>query len=182
MWYAPKVTIVPEAEPISVADVMAQAHIDSSDESDVVARMIKTARGHVERYCNIIIATQTVENKCDSFADFCRLPIGPVKSVVSIAYVDLGGDAQTIDASVYELRNFDELDSAILLTYGQVWPTIQPGSLITVSLIAGFGDVPPPIIGAMHLFVAENFEHRESDALADWTTFDALLCNFRRGA
>ena len=181
MWYAPKVTSTTVAEPVSVDDVKAQSVVDSGDDDAVLLRLIKTARDHVERYCGIRLCEQTVELRSDSVADLARLPIGPVQSVTSIAYVDLDGATQTLADTVYQMLPIDALEASITLKFDQVWPTIRAGSLITVTVVAGFEDIPPAITGAILLFIADGYQQRENDAAAEWTAFDALLCNFRRG-
>ncbi len=108
------------------------------------------ARSHVEAYCGTRLASQTVSIKCDGFSDFVRLSESPVQSVSSVSYVDASGATQTLSADVYELRS-DGLEAAIVLKYGQAWPSIRQGSRITVTVVVGYAAVPPAIVHAMLL-------------------------------
>ncbi|HEY9092839.1 head-tail connector protein [Parasphingorhabdus sp.] len=177
-WY-PVAPALPEIEPVSLAQAKAQCRIEESDEDDLLALYIASARAHAEAYCGAVFAERSLVAHCDSFADMARLPFAPVNSVTSIEYIDVAGAAQTLSVTIYELRA-DGLDTAIALKPGAVWPGIQPGSRIT--LTASVGTVPPKdVLHAMLLFIADSFDRREHAKASDWTSLDSLLCNHRRG-
>lgn len=181
MWYPTKITVAATTEPVTTTDAKRRLHVDFTDDDADIDLMIKSARDHAEKYCNVRFASQTVEMKCDAFCDLARLPEAPVSSVTSISYVDTDGAAQTLATSVYELRA-DALEAAIVTKYGQQWPAIQIGSRITVTAVVGYSDAPPAVKHAILLFIADAYENRENAELDDWTAFDALLSNYRRGA
>jgi uncharacterized phiE125 gp8 family phage protein len=158
MWYPATVTVAPASEPVTAAQVKQQCGIATSDTSydDMIARMIATERGFVERYCGIKIVTQTVSMKCDSFCDFKRLAVSPIQSVTSVTYVDVDGATQTLDAAVYEAR-LEGLAPSIVLKYNQVWPTPRVGSRITVVAVAGYATVPSELASAMLLRIGRSF-------------------------
>ncbi|EPE98609.1 hypothetical protein RGCCGE502_09290 [Rhizobium grahamii CCGE 502] len=151
-----------------------------SDEDADIQLMIASARDHAEKYCNITLAEQTVEMKCDCWADLARMPVAPLMSVASIAYVDTEGAPQTVDAAVYELR-LDGLEPSIVLAYGKRWPVVRTGSRITVTAVAGYEDAPAAVKHAILLYIADAYETRENSQEDDWSAFDALLSNYRRG-
>ena len=138
------------------------------------------ARNHVESYCDIRIGAQTIVAKCDSFNDLARLPDAPVTSITSITYVDTDGATQTLATSVYELRA-DGLEAAVVLKFNQSWPAIQPGSRIIVTAVVGYTTAPPAVHHAMLVRIADHFTDHETVASGDFSTFDALLVNHRRG-
>lgn len=178
-WY-PVAPVAPVVEPVSLAQAKLQCRIIGTDEDDTLDLYIASARAHAEAYCGVAFAERTLAAHCDSFTDLARLPFAPVNSVTSIEYVDSNGDTQTLFASAYELRS-DNLDAAIVLKAGQAWPTVQPGSRIT--LTASVGAAPPDdVLHAMLLFIADSFDRREHAKAGDWTSLDSLLCNYRRGA
>ncbi len=181
MWYAAKQTVAPSGEPVTVADVKAHTYIDHTDDDNEIAMLVDAARDHVERYCNLRIATQTVDVKCDSFDDFLYLPFGPVQSITNIKYIGTDGVERTLDSSIYELRA-DDLDASIMRQYGMSWPPRRSGTRITVTAIVGFAAVPPAIKHAVLLMVAAGFKDREAQGMVATSTADALLSNFRRGA
>ena len=180
MWYPASITTAAASEPVSVADVKAQAIIDGSDNDALINRLISAARSHVEAYCNIVLAEQIVAVRCDSFTDFVRLPIAPVQQIESISFIDRMGDAQTLPITVYELQS-GGLEVSIALKAGQRWPERLPGSRITVSALVGYENVPAAITHAMLIWIADAYAKREIEAPEGFTAFDALLCNFRRG-
>ncbi|MBD9636089.1 phage gp6-like head-tail connector protein [Ensifer sp. ENS07] len=181
MWYPTKVTTAATTEPVTAEEAKRRLHITFDDDDADIDLMIKSARDHAEKYSNVRFASQTVEMKCDGFCDFVRLPEAPMSSVTSIAYIDTTGAPQTLPDTVYELRN-DGFEVSIVTTYGQQWPAIQSGSRITVIAVVGYADAPPAVKQAILLFLGDAYENRENAELDDWTAFDALLCNFRRGA
>jgi len=180
MWYPASVTTAPSAEPVTVDEVKAQAIIDDSDNDEFIKRLIGAARSHVEAYCNTVLAERIVSVRCDAFSDFARLPIAPVQEIESISYIDRAGDAQMLPDTVYELQA-DDFESSIVLKAGQRWPDRLQGSRVTVSALIGYEEVPPAIIHAMLIWIADSYENREIETSAGFTAFDALLCNFRRG-
>lgn len=180
MWYPSTVTVAPTSEPVTLEEVKAQCLIDSIDDDALLRRLIKAARAHVERYCNARWAEQEVVCQCSSFADFSRLPEGPLKTVTSIEYIDAAGATQTLDEAVYKPHK-DGLEPSIGLKPGQTWPATQPGSRIMLTAIFG-GDVPEEVRHAMLVFVDSAYEARNNAPRENWTVLDVLLCNHRRGA
>ncbi len=179
MWYPSTVTVAAASEPIDLATAKAQLRVDFDDDNELIERLIEASRNHVEKYCGIRLATETVTAKCDAFSDMAWLPDAPVQSVTSIVYTDTAGAEQTLADTVYELRA-DGLEASIVLKYGQQWPAILPGSRITLTAVVGYATVPPAVMQAVILNISESYEQREPTPIGDRTTFDNLLCNFRR--
>jgi uncharacterized phiE125 gp8 family phage protein len=194
MWYPASVTTPAASAPVTLDGVKLRLRIDAADDAADVALMIAAATGHVEKYCNTRLATQTVLIKCDGFADFAYLPEAPVQSISSIEYVDTDGATQTLSTDVYELRA-DGLEASIALNHGQSWPAIQRGSRISVTAIVGYAAIPDAVKHAILLLIGDAYLNRESVDLpagahpvpgalwvAGWSTIDSLLANYRRGA
>lgn len=59
---------------------------------------------------------------------------------------------------------------------------MQSGSLIAVTAVVGFESAPEDVQHAMLLWIGENFDNREVEQRPAFSAFDALLCNWRRGA
>jgi len=168
-------------EPVNLDEVKRRLRVSFTDEDADIELMLASARDHAEKYCNVLFSEQTVELKCDCWDDLARLPVAPVASVTSIAYVDTDGATTTLPSIEYELRA-EALEAAIVLAYGKQWPAVRMGSRITVTAAAGYGEAPPAVKHAILLYVADAYEVRENAKMEDWTALDALLCNFRRGA
>lgn len=188
MWYPPTVTSAAASEPVTSDQVKAQCRIDDTASDTLITRLIGAARAAVESRCGIRLITQTLAIKCDQFGDLCRIPVGPVQSVSSVQYVDSNGATQTLATSVYELRA-EGLDAAIVLKYGQSWPSIQLGSRVVVTVVVGYSTVPPELVQAVLLLIGGWFENREESVigvtvfnLPDSMAVDSLLINHRMGA
>lgn len=184
MWYSPVVTVAAAAEPVSMETARDHLNIESADAAFFdakVARCVAAARAHAEAYCGVRFAAQTVTMKCDGFDDLAHLPVAPVGSVSSIAYIDTAGASQVLSADVYELRS-EGLDAAIVLKYGQAWPSIRTGSRITVTAVVGYAAPPDDAAAAILLMAATLFREAENVAAIDMGIYDGLLCNHRRGA
>lgn len=180
MWYPAKVTEAPATLPVTVDEVKLRLRIDAADDAADVSLLIASATDHVEKYCNTPLVSRTVEVKCDSFADMAYLPVAPVSAVTSIVYVDTAGVEQTLHDTVYDLRG-DGLSAMIVPKLGQVWPAVQSGSRITLTATVGYAEVPAAVKHAILLFIADAYAVRENGAVSDWTAFDSLLSNYRRG-
>lgn len=180
MWYPVTITDPASTEPVTLDEVKRRLRVGFSDEDADIQLMIASARDHAEKYCNITLAEQTVEMKCDCWADLARLPVAPLMSVASIAYVDTDGVGQTVAVDVYEAR-LDGLDPSIVLAYGKQWPASRTGSRITLTAVAGYEEAPAAVKHAILLYIAGAYETRENSAEEDWSAFDALLSNYRRG-
>lgn len=184
MWYPATITTPAAAEPVSDAEAKAQATIDFTDDNTLVTRLIAAARAHVEKYCGVRFASQTITVSCDRFADMCRFPEAPATSITSIKYIDVDGIEQTLPNTVYELLA-DGLEPSITLKYGQSWPATRPGSRITVVAVVGWATAPADVKHAMLLLIAHWYQSREAVNIGTIVTtlpmgVESLLCNDRR--
>lgn len=187
MWYPIRVTEAPAQEPLQLDDAKRHLRVDFEDDNDYIELLIAAARDHVEKYCNLLLSTQTVDVKCDDWRDFCRLSVAPVQSIEAISYIASDGSTATVSASDFELRA-EGMEGEIVAAYGKQWPVARPRSRITVSAIAGFDTAPPAVRHAILLLIGHWYENREAvttdqKGLADVPmAVDALLSNYRRGA
>lgn len=181
MWYPATITVAATSEPVTVPEAKRQCRVTFDDDDDYFSDLIKAARNHVEKYCGVRFATQTVEFKCDRWCDFAYLPEGPVQSITAVTYIDTAGVEQTLSTDAYELRA-DGLEARVALRFGQTWPTQQLGSRITVTAVVGTPDVPPAVKYAMLTWIDEAYENRGVAVWENSALFDALLSNHRRFA
>lgn len=184
MWFAPVVTVPPAAEPLLLADAKAHLRVDHSDDDALINANIATSRGHVESRTGTRLVTQTVSLKTDDWSDLASLPIAPVQSITSVAYVDTAGAPQTLSTDVYEARLFG-LEPSISLKFGQSWPSMQDRTLLTVVAVVGYAAAPPETIHAMKLILGDLYAHRETVAEAGMSlplaaSVDALLANHKK--
>lgn len=185
MWY-PAAVSSPATEPVSLSQAKAHLRVDHSDDDAVISGMVKVARSHIENACATRFATRaSVTMKCDSFTDFSRLPEAPVSGVSFITYIDTTGTSQTLPTSIYELRA-DGVEVGIVLKADQTWPTIQPGSRITVVADVGYSAAPEEIGFAMLLLISQWYDNRAAVSVGETASelpfaVNALISNHRRG-
>lgn len=181
MWYVSAVTSGPSSEPITLAKLKEHLKVETGDEDTLLDTYITAARSYIESYCGTPLVSRSITAKCDCFADFANVPLVPLGGVSAVTYVDAAGAAQTLSTAVYEVRS-DGLTASIVLKYGQAWPSIQPGSRISVAGTVGYSTVPEAIVAALLLLIAQWYANRETsgEALSEAPhTVTALLVNHR---
>lgn len=191
-WLPSIVTVAPTGEPATLDDAKAQCRVDDTASDGLLTNYIETARHLVEQNTGTKLMDQTVELRCSRWSDLYDLPVAPIASVTSITYLDLDGISQTLATSVYEAV-LTGLSPLIRLQVNQLWPnTLDVSDAITVTVQAGYTDVPPTIRHAMLLLISQWYDERTSvpgirqTPTADGSiptlpnTFDALLANYRR--
>ncbi|MGH6774598.1 head-tail connector protein [Brucella tritici] len=180
MWHPYKVAQESTGDVIALDDVKRHLNVMHDDDDVYIRSLIAAATDFVEKYCGIVIAEQTIEASCDAFSDMSRLPVGPVSEVVKIEYIAPDGSKSSVSADAYVL-NSDAVEPSIVQAYGGHWPIVQPGSRIAVTMNAGFNPLPTSIRHAMLLWIADAYLVRANSATVEWSAFDSLLCNYRRG-
>jgi uncharacterized phiE125 gp8 family phage protein len=175
------------SEPITLNDVEGQCRIvDLSAEANTIELMISAVRERAEQITRRALIRKTEVLTLDAFPsgrNFLNLPKPPLKTVVSIKYIDANCVEQTLDANGYRVITTSE-PGYVLPLYGLNWPTTQNDSdVITVVYTCGYlsDEVPKAIKQWSLLQVANLYENRESQgvAMGRSTVFnlDATLCD-----
>lgn len=157
----------PAAEPLLLGDAKAQLRLSSSDEDELITRLIITARQHVEHHTGLALITQTRRHSRDAWPPGRSVPL-PVHPVQSVDVVRIHGAEEAfavLDPAHIHLAAAQR-PARLSLRAGRAWP--RPGRRqggIEIDLTVGFGpsgeDVPAPLRHAMLLLVAHWFENRE---------------------
>jgi len=180
MWHPYKVAQGPTGDVIALEDVKRHLNVMHDDDDVYIRSLITAASDFVEKYCGIVVAGQKIEASCDAFSDMSRLSVGPVTEVDRIEYIALDGSKNTVSVDAYVL-NSDGVEPSIVPAYGSHWPIVRPGSRVLATLNAGFNPLPASIRHAMLLWIADAYLVRANSATVEWSAFDSLLCNYRRG-
>ncbi len=155
-------TTAPEVEPVTLPEV--QEHLRVSGQDEEISRLIKSARGIVERYLNRALITQEWDAYYDHWCNELRLPYPPLQTVDSVKYRDGEGAEQTLSASNYWVTNNEP--ATIVRSYNTTWPQLQLGrpQAIKISVTVGYGDdptnVPEEIRHAIKLVITDLYENR----------------------
>lgn len=165
----PRVVVDATTEPLSYDDIVEHSRIVYGHQRSLIESYITGAREACENYTSSTIARKTLEIGIDAFVpawwgtewmwrstegryvpmpNGCAivLPLGPVRSIVWVKYVDTDGDEQTLDAATYALDLYRR-PQALRLAYGQSWPATraQPET-VKIRYEAGWpSDDSPPI-------------------------------------
>jgi uncharacterized phiE125 gp8 family phage protein len=159
-------TSSPAVEPVTVAEVKAQARIDGTAEDALIASLILTSRLHVEAALGLALITQSWRWSFDRWPvePSLPMPLRPVQAITSVKVLAADGTPATIAASDYVLEG-DGLPPRIVRT-GALFP--QPGRAVAgieIAFTAGFGaaaaDVPAPIRQAVLLLAVHWYDHRD---------------------
>jgi uncharacterized phiE125 gp8 family phage protein len=188
MWRPVTIATAAVGEPISAQRAKAHLAVEHNDDDELIGELVAVARAHVEAVTGTRLYTQTVRLKTDCWADLALgLPVAPIQSVTSVAYVDVTGAPATLSSAVYEDR-LDGLEPVIVLKSGQSYPTREPGSLITITAVAGYGAEnaqPPDVAHALKLTLGDLYRYRETLAPAgvaripSAASVEALLANHK---
>lgn len=156
----------PQAEPLRLGMVKKHRVIMTDDDDALLTLYIESARRYAENYTERAFIVQQWELHLSEFSDRIDIPLPPLQSVDSVAYLDENGDRQILATSVYQTVS-DNNSAYICLAHDQSWPAVraEPGSVI-VTFTAGYGekpeDVPANIRTAMLLMVGHQYENREA--------------------
>lgn len=151
MRYALIQTIAPTVEPCTVAELKAQARIDTAqaEEDGILQLYLTTARQQVERETGRQVMLATYEMRLDAFpctgSDWwdwqpgMKLPRPPLLALSAVTYVDDAGVIQTMDPADYVVDTASD-PGRLLLAYNASWPSPrnQPHA-VKVTFQAGYG-------------------------------------------
>lgn len=163
----PHVIVVERPEPILSLDVVRQhLRIDHGFEDTLLTSYIAAATQEIDGpdgWLGQALGLQTLEWQGDGFPDYGRtsilLPCPPIVSLMSVAYTDRDGAAQTIGDA--DLHGRDVFPAA-----GKSWPSAQcrPGS-VRVRYRAGYeaDAIPTPILQALLIVIQDFYERRATE-------------------
>lgn len=170
------------AEPISLEDAKRQLRVLSTDEDAFIESAIVDARGWIENYTGLVLTRREVVEVLPCFG--AQLSTWPIASIDAVTYSDTDGQEVVLQEAEY----FAQIARRpAYLTAGN-WPTVRDGSMIEVTMTAGFATpdavstFSPNIMRAMRILVAGFFSDRETGGLAGDVEIAAKrLCRtFRR--
>ncbi len=166
----------PATEPITLNEVKANLHIDSSDDDSDLTRLIVAAREHAETVTRRALMPQTWIARSCGFPGYygsIRLPYPPIQSVSSVKYYDRDGVLITLDALTnYQVSGLpisgaaSDSPAVISLRYGETWPDVQLQNpeAVLIEFVCGYADatkIPADIKEAMHLMVGHWYANKE---------------------
>lgn len=163
-------------EPVSLAEVRAQAHIDVVTDDATLAGYIIAARQWIEHVTGRALAVQTFEMTLDAFPRWTiHVPRAPVASITSITYIDTAGAVETVSDYLLDASRHVPI---ITPAYGKSWPSSRgDAGNVKIRFVAGETQPPQPLRHAVTLLVSHWNENRE--APPDNPAVDALISPYR---
>lgn len=166
----PRVISESTTEPISVADAKLNMRVTSSAEDSRIAGLITTARRLCEQELDLSLVEKTLEI-AQRRLDWCgiELPAGPVRSIVSVTYVNTDGDDTSLATDQYRISPYAE-PTLLVPAYDVTWPDVRCDlDSVRIRYTVGYPStdsppqtVPEPIVQAMHLYIAHYYSKREA--------------------
>lgn len=159
--------ISPAAEaPLSLESVKAFLRVGDTAEDSFISALCQSARERLEQVAGLALVTQTVRVTWSEWPTSvhrrgARLPISPVRDLLSVTVTDADGSA-----SLYGDR-FQLLCGRICLRPWSMLPPVPIGARIEIDLEAGFGvatDVPEDLREALLHLIAAMYAARTPEA------------------
>lgn len=160
----PVIRVQPALEPITLQEAKEHLKVTGSYQNDEITRMIKAARGVVERYLNRALITQEWDVYFDHWCDELKLHFPPLQSVDAVKYFNQEGTEATLSPTLYWVTKSDP--SCIVRKYSATWPELEEGrpDAIKIEITCGYGDnptdVPEDIRNAIKVVLTDLYENR----------------------
>lgn len=173
-------------EIVSLARVKQHLKVDHSAEDDLIKAYRAAAIAHIDApdgWLGRAIGVQQIDTWFDEFDDgVLKLPFVPLIDVLEVQYrAPITGAWIDVDPGSYELRG-----KLLGNAWAQTWPAMARGpETIRVRCLAGYEDVPAPIVSAILLMIGDLYRNRETTAeraavsVPMSTTVENLLAPYR---
>lgn len=156
-------------EPVSVAEAKLFCRVSGTEEDELFATLITSARQSLEKYTSCSFASKTihatwVESTAD---DTYELPYGPIISVDKVYRIDYEGteEEMTLNSDYYVFGDQD-----VIVKVSRYWSSgMITTSSVRIEYTAGYGNtateiLPDAIKLAILKQVATDYEYRENIA------------------
>lgn len=156
----------PAAAVLSLEDAKAQLEVTDGDWDSLIEGYIAAATELLDGPSGLL-GRALLEQQWTVHFDDCfpgwriPIPLCPLISVDTIAYVDAQGVTQIVAPSDYVV--LDGPAAAVQPAYGKAWPAPRPQPRsVSITFTAGYEAVPKPIVVAIQMLVAHYFRNREA--------------------
>ena len=169
-------TVEPTVEPFTLEELAQQVRASTAIDDLLLWRYGQRARAALEDAYRVAFLPQTWTWRLDAIDDACLyVPLIPVASVSSIAYVDSAGASQTWTGSLYQVQTSPKRRTRIAPAYGESWPDYRSETFgaVTVTFVAGWASaaaLPLPLRQAVLMYTAFLYTNRGDSGGAGATT------------
>lgn len=171
----------PATEPVTLDEAKQHLRVDTDADDNLISALITVARQSAEAKTGRALMPQTWKLSLSAFPQYCnphhysslrngmsrriKLPRPPFAGIVSVAYVDRAGVAQTLDNAAYVIGR-ENMAATLRPAYNTVWPTTRDDdNVVNVTFSAGYAsaaEVPEPIKAWMKIMIGTLYENREA--------------------
>ena len=140
------------AMPITIELARSAVAADGEELDLLIETFVRGIAADVETRIGQKVMVQTWLWIDDAFPDAIVLP-HPVRSVVSVKFIDAAGITQTLDPADYKL-DVQQYASWLVPGDGKAWPaTFDTVSAVTVEVIAGMAETPEEVDPAISSYI-----------------------------
>lgn len=166
----PVLVTAPTEAPLTLAEAKDVLNVVHEEDDAGISALVEEATALLDGPKGILgraVLTQTWRQSFSGFADRMDLPLGPLKSVVSITYQDENDAQQTLATSIYHAHE-DAFGPYVGLNDGEAWPdTYSRPDAVTIEFQCGqdrANEVDPQIKRAIGFLIAHWYVNREAVA------------------
>jgi uncharacterized phiE125 gp8 family phage protein len=158
---------VEDAALMTLEEAKAQLRVDHDDDDDLIQALIDAALDAIETDVQRRYFAQTIEWVCDAWPAGRPFPLAGIDGakgmeVTSVTYVDLEGNAQTLDPSQYWVRPIGETIK-IVPRWFIWWPLIGDGAeRVVVQFTVPDGVIRKGVQHAAKLLVSHWYAHPDA--------------------
>lgn len=132
-----KVLSSPVLEPLTLNDIYEHTHSDV-DHEIYLAGLLPRARARFEEKTGRKLVHQTWQFMLPLFPTIIKLPFAPLREVVSIQYLNVMGEYETLPASEYRVIDYD-INACIVPKINGCWPAIGFKTPDAIKIVCSFG-------------------------------------------
>lgn len=157
--YSLRLVVPPTEEPVTLEAAKVHLRVEHDADDALISAQITAAREWAEGFTGLKVLEQTWDVLLQSCPpSFYRIPVGPVRSVVSITYRTGDDIVATVPTDAYYLAGED-----LHLVPGASWPGAAVSIVIRVMVgVATVDEVPRAIRQAILLVVGHWYANREA--------------------
>lgn len=187
--YSPILVTPPSEAPVSVAAVKAALGIAGNADDSQIERLIGVAVSYLDAWTGVLggrcLMPQVWRQDFDAFATEFRIPMIPIREIVSIEYDDENGDVQSVDADQFSLRQ-TPCGAIVRMRNGFSFPSLSTEKpAVHVTFAAGYADanqVPQVLRHAIIMMVNRLRHEQETNPMLVGETIDGVVSlRYREG-
>lgn len=135
-----RLIVPPVALAVSLDDARTAARLSGTALDGEIEQVVRGITDEVEQHTGRAVVSQTYRVSLDSFPDAIRLPAPPVAAVLSVKYIDVDGQEQTLNPVDYELDAESE-PGYIVPAPERRWPdTAERINAVKIEVRCGYGE------------------------------------------